>query len=216
MKIGTKSLLFGVHQFIVHPVVVGRAWRALYGRWPNLNEWIAIVVHDWGYWGLPNMDGPEGQLHPSRSAKVAFFVGKWAWKLKNLFRPAVRDTPGADIHYGLRCAMMVLLHSREMVRLTREQFGDLSVNPSTLCWPDKYSVCFESKWFYLLRARLSGEIHEFRANAVKSGKVSPESSAGDWLDWYRSYIYRLPDVARLRRQQDMQKFHAWLLRGNLR
>jgi hypothetical protein len=71
LPVGTKSLLFGVHQFIFHPITVTFAWRELYHEWPSLGMLCAIAIHDWGYWGSPNMDGPEGELHSERSAKIA-------------------------------------------------------------------------------------------------------------------------------------------------
>jgi hypothetical protein len=74
MTVGTKSLLFGSHQFVVHPLMVGWAWRRLYGCWPTWREWACIVIHDWGYWSLPNMDGAEGDTHPEWAATVA---GRW-------------------------------------------------------------------------------------------------------------------------------------------
>lgn len=210
MKIGTKSLLFGVHQFLVHPIVVGRAWRALYGKWPDLNEWIAIVVHDLGYWGCPNMDGPEGKLHPGRSSRIAYRIARVAWKLKNLFRPRVRDEPRADVYYAERCARLVLFHSREMVKLWQKDYPSEGIRVSPLCWPDKYSVCFEWTWFYLLRAKLSGEIHEFRENAVQAGRVPKEASLGDWFEWYCNYTYNLPQVSFLRRERMHAELSAWI------
>jgi hypothetical protein len=73
MKLGQRSLLFGVHQFIWHPITVLIAWWRLYGR-PSWIEFICIVIHDWGYWFAPNMDGPEGEKHPEYAARLA---GKW-------------------------------------------------------------------------------------------------------------------------------------------
>jgi hypothetical protein len=73
MKIGTKSLLFGGHQFILHPAFVFVAWIRLYKSLPNWKETICIVIHDWGYWGKPNMDGAEGEQHP-------IWAGAWAEK----------------------------------------------------------------------------------------------------------------------------------------
>ena len=73
MKAGTKSLLFGVHQVIWHPITVLIAWWKLYGR-PNWKELICIIIHDWGYWGAPNIDGEEGEEHPKWAAVLA---GKW-------------------------------------------------------------------------------------------------------------------------------------------
>lgn len=73
MNVGTKSLLFGVHQFLWHPITVLMAWWYLYGR-PTWRELACIIIHDWGYWGSPNMDGPEGEQHPMFAAALA---GKW-------------------------------------------------------------------------------------------------------------------------------------------
>lgn len=63
MKIGTKSVLFGAHCFIVHPLFVAVAWWRLYGFPCDVRLWVAFFVHDLGYVGKPNMDGPEGELH---------------------------------------------------------------------------------------------------------------------------------------------------------
>lgn len=69
MKVGTKSLLYGVHQVVWHPFFVLMAWIWLFGR-PSFGELVAIVIHDWGYWGKPNMDGPEGDTHPEWAASL--------------------------------------------------------------------------------------------------------------------------------------------------
>jgi len=71
MKTGTKSILFGVHQFIWHPITVLLAWRSIFRRWPTWKELVCIVIHDWGYWGCPNMDGAEGERHPELGFKIA-------------------------------------------------------------------------------------------------------------------------------------------------
>ena len=83
MKIGTKSVLFGVHQFILHPLFVFRAWIWLFG-WPSLGETVAIIIHDLGYVGKPNMDGDEGDTHPEWAA--LFFERRGRQDLANLCR----------------------------------------------------------------------------------------------------------------------------------
>lgn len=70
MKVGTKSLLFGAHQFITHPLFLFLAWWRLYGFPADPRLWVAFIVHDWGYWGLPNMDGAEGQTHPELGGRI--------------------------------------------------------------------------------------------------------------------------------------------------
>jgi len=80
MKIGTRSLLFGVHHWLWHPLTVFLAWRQLYG-WPSWREFVCIIVHDWGYWGSPDMDGEEGELHCVRSADLVSRLGGEYWHL---------------------------------------------------------------------------------------------------------------------------------------
>ena len=76
MKLGTRSLLFGVHHFLLHPLLVGYAWRRVYGRWPTCRQAFCILVHDIGYFGCEEMDGPEGSQHPEFGARVAgHFLG---------------------------------------------------------------------------------------------------------------------------------------------
>ena len=71
MRTGTKELLFGYHHFLLHPVCVILAWRRLYGEWPRWREAVCILIHDWGYWGKPNVEGAEGTAHPEFGARIA-------------------------------------------------------------------------------------------------------------------------------------------------
>lgn len=79
MKIGTKSVLYGAHCFIIHPWFVMFAWWKLYGFPNDIRLWIAFFVHDLGYLGKPNMDGPEGETHVELGANIMGIFGKkWA------------------------------------------------------------------------------------------------------------------------------------------
>lgn len=71
MKKGTKSLLFGVHQFLWHPFTVWMAWVYLYRSLPTWRECVCIFIHDWGYWGKAHMDDAEGERHPEFGASIA-------------------------------------------------------------------------------------------------------------------------------------------------
>jgi len=71
VRAGTKSILFGGHQFILHPPFVVVAWVKLYKRLPSVKELFCIVIHDLGYWGKINIDGGEGELHPLWAARIA-------------------------------------------------------------------------------------------------------------------------------------------------
>lgn len=76
MKVGTKSVLFGAHQFFIHPWFVAAAWWKLYGFPCDPRLWIAFFVHDIGYLFKPNMDGPEGERHPLTGAKIMRVFGQ--------------------------------------------------------------------------------------------------------------------------------------------
>ncbi len=79
MKVGTKSVLFGAHCFLVHPFFVLAAWIKLYGFPWDPRLWVAFFVHDLGYLGKPNMDGPEGETHVELGARIMGIFGTtWA------------------------------------------------------------------------------------------------------------------------------------------
>lgn len=79
MTVGTRSLLYGAHQFILHPLFLALAWWKLYGAPLDPRLWVAFIVHDWGYWGRENMDGDEGQRHPELGGRImaALFGPEW-------------------------------------------------------------------------------------------------------------------------------------------
>jgi hypothetical protein len=101
MEQGTKSLLFGDHQFIIHPIYVTAAWIKCYKKLPNPKEQICIIIHDWGYWGKPNMDGEEGERHPIWAADFA------------------------DKHFGVRYHDLCLYHSRFLSKWHKHQVSKL-------------------------------------------------------------------------------------------
>lgn len=80
MKIGTKSVILGAHCFLWHWVFVARAWWKLYGFPSDARLWIAFFLHDLGYWGKPNMDGPEGEKHVEWAARLMgrLFGSEWS------------------------------------------------------------------------------------------------------------------------------------------
>jgi hypothetical protein len=134
MKVGTKSVLFGVHCFFIHPFYVASAWCRLYGFPTDIRLWTSFFVHDLGYLGKPNMDGAEGEKHPELGAKImrVLFSDKWG--------------------------EFALTHSRYYSK-------KLGLQPSKLCMADKLSTAFEPYWFYILRAKASGELKEYMFNS---------------------------------------------------
>lgn len=156
MKTGTKSILFGVHQFLWHPITVLIAWWKLFGP-PNWKEIVCIIIHDWGYWGSPNMDGEEGERHPELAADIA------------------GNILGHD--YMLQC----LLHSRHYARR-------YDMEPSRLCWADKLSILYDPEWFYLQRAKASGELTEYRQIAAGAGFIPLTATDHEWFNWVRDRL----------------------------
>lgn len=197
MNVGTKSILFGVHAFWWHPFTVALAWRRLYRKWPNRYEWCAILCHDLGYLGKPNMDGKEGREHPIVGARWAGKLARWVSRFTG---PHWHDKDSGcnnEVWHGINTALLALGHSREYAKLHGRE-------PSRLCWADKFCCFYDPTWFYLLRAHLSGEIYEFRANA--QGSIPETFSFADWYRWYRLKVLWLPEIQnllawrRLRRQ----------------
>lgn len=160
LSVGTRSVLFGVHAFWFHPIVVWLAWRRVYGRWPNWWQTVGIICHDsFGYWGKPNMDGPEGITHVYAGAEVA-------GKIVGLF----------STQRGWDVRALCLFHSSSFSK-------KCNVKPSQLYLPDKVSLLFDPKWFYLFRARLSGELAEYTTHNQKG-------SEENWYAWYKKSVQK--------------------------
>jgi len=132
MKMGTKSLLFGAHQFLLHPLLVAWAWWRLFGFPWKWQLWVCFFLHDAGYWGLPNMDGKEGERHVERGAM-------WVLRLTD------------DYRWWRFC----LYHSRARAAAVGRK-------PSALCVADKAVLTITPWWLYLPLVRLTGEIREYQ------------------------------------------------------
>jgi hypothetical protein len=165
--VGTRSVLWGTHQFLFHPLTVWLAWVKIYRRLPNCWENLAILLHDTpGYWGCKSMDGDsDGKMHPARSARVAKRVARFL---------------GARECEALHVEELILGHSRSYCQNECRGISDL-------CAPDKLSILFDPTFFYWLRATLSGEIFEYRRNEEqKQGR--PIESTWAWLREYRNSV----------------------------
>lgn len=138
MKIGTKSLLFGVHQVFLHPLFVFAGWVKLYGL-PNWKELICIIIHDWGYWGCGDMDGIQGSHHPYWAADIISM---------NIGLEGFEFNPKSKYYW------LCLLHSRFLSKR-------LEMKPSKLCWADKLGSALYPPWLWVLFGTLTGEIKEY-------------------------------------------------------
>src|SRR5579884_703329 len=80
MSIGTKSVLFGAHCWFLHPFFLAKAWRALYGPPRGFRLGTSFFVHDLGYVGKDNLDGPEGEEHVQLGARIMRWIGGHDWE----------------------------------------------------------------------------------------------------------------------------------------
>ena len=215
LPVGSRSLLFGVHQFIWHPITVAVAWRKIYGKWPTFLESLCILVHDWGYWGCPDMDGAQGKMHPVLGSRLAatwvarYFRFKY-WSLlplalvftkhgRTLVKRVWKEREVKFYLWQLRGSVnqistRLAVEAHFLVRYHSRSLAKSENAPcSPLCAPDKLCVLFDPHWFYWLRATLSGEGREFRQNAV--GKIGLQSLS-HWLYWYRNSIRKQYETAR--------------------
>ena len=200
MNVGTKSVLYGAHAFWLHPWFVMVGWWRLFGvpRTPWL--WLAFFVHDLGYWGSLNMDGPEGEEHPRWGAGVLYWTqGTWAFLRQSVFferrfqtLPPIRwwnwrrrwatahlSVAQQDVVWGNE----VMFHSRFLAK----KYG---AKPSRLCMADKLALCITPWWVYRWTAGLTGEIREYRqdsANPSKGWDNAPGSDR-DWYDSMQAYM----------------------------
>ncbi len=172
MKIGTRSVLYGAHCFLLHPWFVALGWWKLYGFPWDPRLWVAFFVHDIGYLGRPNMDGPEGEQHPKVGGQIMF-----RWFDRVGFWQMVCD--GFWGHKG-SWFDFVVNHSRFLARQRGQK-------PSRLCFADKMCICITPWWVYRITAGLTGEIREYRKTAerrMSKGWAEKEALAHTDRQWY--------------------------------
>jgi len=173
MKKGTKSVLFGVHCFFIHPFFVAWAWTRLYGFPFDIRLWVAFFVHDLGYWGCDNMDDEKGEMHPYLGARIMHRL----FDKKNL----AYNQAEADEEFTWH--NFTLYHSRFLAKKNNARF-------SRLCVADKLAIILTPKWLYLFLANISGEIHEYirdfykTTNGLIPQHISSQSKWKDAADYY--------------------------------
>jgi hypothetical protein len=161
MRIGTKSVLFGAHCFFLHPFFVAMGWWKLYGFPYDPRLWVAFFVHDLGYIGKPDMDGPEGESHPWLGAKIC------SWLFDTDLAPyAYRGIDGLGCRTIGRVLDALFGTGRETVgsnwfsfclyhsRYLSKGYG---MQPSRLCFADKLSFPCTPWWLYLPMVTATGE-----------------------------------------------------------
>lgn len=152
MRMGTRSVLFGAHQFLIHPFCVVAAWTNLYGFPTDIRLWISFFVHDIGYVGCSNIDGADGENHPERGARL----------MTRLF--------------GRQWGEFTLFHSRFYARRARQQYSRLCVADklATVLHPDWIyvpMVCLTGEIDEYMETSASKEGAAFKSIGAKVGDV---------------------------------------------
>ena len=163
------------------------AWWKLYGFPFDPRLWVAFFVHDLGYWGKPNMDGPRGETHVELGAKIMHKLFDWhvrGYVIRPKFKAIYDDLWGDFTRY----------HSRFYAKKNGER-------PSRLCIADKFALCLEPSWLYLPRVNWSGEIHEYMSMAAKRADAGEPYHIGKYASmnlhlrtqhlWYLDVQYYL-------------------------
>lgn len=178
VPVGTRSILVGAHAFWFHPFVVAAAWRKTYSFPFDPRLWVAFFVHDLGYIGCPNMDGPEGERHPMLGANIMGLLFD-LWHKENTWHD------------------LCLYHSRTFAKLQGAEV-------SKLCYADKLAFTVQPKWLYLFLVKLTGEYEEYLDNARKYNaslgyvKIRTDN-LGNWYDDLVMHFYSVikpPDVSK--------------------
>lgn len=224
LPVGTRSVMYGAHCWWIHLWFVALGWWKLYRfrrvTCPNSGVrtglldprlWLAFLVHDLGYWGKPNMDGPEGEEHPALGASVQGWTfdghetacwrvgadGTYAEDRAEADRILARMKAGGweGVHAwsdklivrrpSSRWHDFVFYHSRFLAKRDGRRF-------SLLCPADKMAIALTPAWLYLPMVRWTGEIHEYRKLA--QGDARRGNSKGWTLlqggesdrEWYQS------------------------------
>ncbi len=159
--------------------------------------WVALGVHDFGYFTCPNMDGAEGEQHVWLGSKI----------MSSLFDRAVDRTLAGRLSrfcnrvWGYRpegqsWAHFCLFHSRSFAKRRNQPV-------SRLCVADKLAFAVTPRWLYLPMVTWTEEIREYLENAQRCQTEWSEHAKGIWQDskaWHRSLrIELLRWVAQYRR-----------------
>jgi hypothetical protein len=221
MKIGTKSLLFGAHQFLLHPLQVAMGWYLLYGLPLDPRLWYAFVVHDWGYWGRSDMDGEDGEKHPIIGAGMMGFMFdrgiNWELLVKkpNLEARLLRrlftaiawvcdkvfgvNAPSFDGKRSISWMEFTLFHSRFCAKQYRAQ-------PSMLCMADKLVTCITPSWLFFFLTELSGELDEYMER-TRDGKYTSMNHYSENREvWFKGMVDYIWDwvMAHMNGEPDLQ------------
>jgi hypothetical protein len=190
-------VLWGYHTAWLHPFFVAGAWWRLYGFPWDPRLWVSFVVHDLGYWGLPDLDGAEGERHPEWGAALMSRWFDWCdgktllqwWVTKgcdrawgDLWRLRWNQTARGEVA-TLSWANFVLYHSRFLAKQRGHRY-------SALCVADKLAILMYPRWLFFALVRASGEIREYMETSMRRGEHPERLDEGVWYRKMTQYVER--------------------------
>jgi hypothetical protein len=127
---------------------------------------------------------------PTFRETVCIIVHDWGY-----YRCRRMDDPDGERHpetgakivgwlFGRQERELVLYHSRHLA-------ARYEATVSELCWPDKLSMVFYPRWLYLVLARLSGELAEYREETQYVSLIPDSVSDAEWFDRCRDYLAKV-------------------------
>jgi hypothetical protein len=170
MRVGTKSILFGVHNFVIHTAFLAAAWRRLYGFPRDPRLWLAFLLHDAGYFGKRSMEGREGETHVELGARIMgwLFGAEWAEFCRRHSRYYVRSR-------GLRISRLCVADKLAF-----------ALTPSWLYLP--LARASGELWEYIERSKDRQAGSEYFTPAEWSQVNSQDPR--EWLKGLQSFTYR--------------------------
>lgn len=177
MQIGTKSLLFGAHQVVLHPLFLALAWWKLYGFPWDPRLWVAFLVHDWGYWGKANMDGDEGQRHPELGGRImARLFGREWGDFTRLHSRYYAKLEGREPSRLCAADKLVLLITPRWIYLPLVQLTGEADEYRALfaAWRGVDTVTIE-EWYDGLRAHWQAEVCRLAPETAYARKVATDA-----------------------------------------
>lgn len=174
--IGTRSLLVGVHCFFVHPFFTAAGWWELFGPPRDPRLWVAFIVHDWGYAGLRDMDGPPGQTHPICGGRIMGRLFGPAWddftRLHSRYYARLEGRPPSPL-----CAADKLATARVPLGLYLLQCrlsGELAEYMAFARRDGFYTGDDPREWARRLQAHFVAEAYRLVAPAAQPGRATPD------------------------------------------
>lgn len=170
MTVGTRSVLFGVHNIFIHPITVGIAWVKLYGLPLDLRLWIAFLVHDLGYIGKSSVEGPIVETHVELGARImqALFGASWGEFCRRHSRYYARSR-------GLRISRLCVADKLAFV-----------ITPAWLYLPLAHASGELAEYMERSKERQAGNEYFTPEESVLLESTNPR----EWLRGLQSYTYR--------------------------